>query len=187
MKGLYTPPRLTTQRLLLRPMRYSDLQGMHRLRSDPETAALMGISVPPNLETTANYLRSMLDGTASGNWLFWVLTLPGQDAFLGSIVLWNYHPDNNEAEVGYSLLPEHRGLGYMQEGLQAVINYVFTWMQIAAINAYTKVDNTPSLNLLERCSFTYLRQVFDESASGETMHLAHYAIKNRLTYSHPTH
>ncbi|MCL2548929.1 MAG: GNAT family N-acetyltransferase [Symbiobacteriaceae bacterium] len=186
MKGTTIPPLLQSHRLILRSVRQSDLPQVHLVRSDPDIARLMGFTPHTKMERSRIYLQSMLNGMDAGEWLFWALTLPGQDRYLGSIVLWNYQVERNEAELGYSLLPEHQRRGYMSEALPVVMDYAYTDLQIDTLHAFTGRGNLPSRFLLEKLNFLYCADVGEEMPNGQIMELADYVMTKEDFYARET-
>jgi len=192
MKGTLIAPVLRSTRLVLRAMDFGDLSEVHRLRSDKGIARNMGFTAHENLERTRSYMQSMLNGEDADEWLFWVLTREKEDRFMGSIVLWNYREEHNDAELGYSLLPEQQGRGYMREALPVVMEFAYDALQIATLQVFTGQDNRPSRRLLEHLHFYYAANATEEMPNGKTMYLANYTMTKeeyyaRKTAQHSTH
>ena len=61
--------------------------------------------------------------------------------------------EEEEAEVGYVLHPDHQGKGLMQEALHTVLDYGFDEMQLRCILAEVHPDNIRSIALLVRNGF----------------------------------
>lgn len=77
--------------------------------------------------------------------------------YLGSIALMSAPDTDPEhlVEVGYSLLPDARGNGYMREALGAICDLVFTigGAQMAGMIAGVEISNVPSQHVLAACGF----------------------------------
>ena len=183
MKPAYHAARLHSERLILRSLSHHDLPQIHRIRSDPETAALLGINPAVDLSATATYIQSLLNGMDQGLWLCWSLTLPLSDFCLGSLVLWNFRSSHNDAEIGYSLIPEARGQGYMYEALGCLLEYAFSVLALSAVNAFTSVHNSASLRLLRRLGFIFQSETMEDNLKGEPMLLAHYSLTKEGFYA----
>ena len=65
---------------------------------------------------------------------------------------WN--KNNAKTEIGYDLLKEYWGNGYMQEAIDEIIKYAECVMSIKQIDANIFVDNVKSIRLLEKFGFT---------------------------------
>lgn len=60
---------------------------------------------------------------------------------------------NKYAEVGYELLPNFQGKGFMSEALNSIIDFAFTNLKIETIEAFTNYQNARSRKLLEKLNF----------------------------------
>jgi ribosomal-protein-alanine N-acetyltransferase len=58
-----------------------------------------------------------------------------------------------KVEIGYDLLKEYWGNGYMQEAIGEIINFAERVMLIKQIDTNIFVDNKKSIKLLERFGF----------------------------------
>ena len=57
------------------------------------------------------------------------------------------------ATIGYDLLKEYWGNGYMTEAVKAMINYGFEELGLMRIEATVEPANTASVRVLERAGF----------------------------------
>jgi len=65
--------------------------------------------------------------------------------------LWNH--DNKEVEIGFDLLEQYNGRGYMLEAAEAIIEFAREKMKVEKINAIVYIENTSCIKLLERLGF----------------------------------
>lgn len=72
----------------------------------------------------------------------------------GRISLADHNPRNRSAELGFSLLPEFRGQGYMRRALTLLTAYLFEKTDINKVYAQTAGFNRASIRLLERLGFS---------------------------------
>lgn len=56
-------------------------------------------------------------------------------------------------EIGYSLLKEHRGKGYATEAVRALVDVAFARARVSLLRAYCLPENERSRALLERLGF----------------------------------
>ncbi len=61
---------------------------------------------------------------------------------------------NHMAEIGYDLLPDYWGEGYMNEALHALLAFGFTNLELNRIHAYIALKNSRSKNLLSKLNFS---------------------------------
>ncbi len=61
----------------------------------------------------------------------------------------------SDVEIGYALLPQHRGKGYAREACQAVLKYGYQQLGLNKIVAIVSEGNLPSEYLLQRLGLRY--------------------------------
>ncbi len=83
----------------------------------------------------------------------WVLIDKTTNTKLGtcSFHLWN--PENKEAEIGFELMEQYNGRGYMLEAVEAIIEFARHKMKVERIKAIVSVENKNCIKLLERLGF----------------------------------
>ncbi len=148
--------RLATARLLLRPLRETDAHAVYAIRSDPEVMRYHSSGPWTSLEPARALIARDTAAMACGEHLRLGLTLneDGPDATLiGSCCLFHLDRANRRAEIGYELHRSVWGLGYMQEALQALLQFAFSSMTLNRIEADIHPDNLASARTLERLGF----------------------------------
>jgi len=143
------PVRLTTERLLLRPMLYADCEAFLPALTDPETMKYWSRGPLGTLDAVRDYLSWNIRGDNVETFVAAPKTAP--EAALGWLVLMDRK--NNCAEFGYMFLPGARGHGYAREAGEAVVRHGFETRGLRRIYADTDPDNTASIKLLEALGF----------------------------------
>ena len=123
-------------------------------------------------EEAEAWIKKMLLQEDRNETINWAIIPDGNTHVIGLICLWNIVPEQELAEVGYSLHPAWFGKGIMREALTAVTDYGFSKMMLKRIDAYTHKDNLRSQKLLEGSGFKRNR-VFEGG----------YADKDELKYN----
>ncbi len=57
--------------------------------------------------------------------------------------------------LGYYILPQHTGHGYLTQGLRLVARRAFSQLKLHRLEANIMPDNKPSLAVVKRCAFHY--------------------------------
>ena len=154
MRGQFTMNQtLQTKRLILRPFSRSDRALVYAIASDPETTRYLyywgrlGMTVEADTERFLRY--------AAGGWekqpiidREYVLQRKedGVDIGDGSIQLLS----GDEAEIGWILLPQYRGHGYVTEMAQELLRFGFEELKVGHIVASCDARNTASFRVMER-------------------------------------
>ncbi|MBS1690247.1 MAG: GNAT family N-acetyltransferase [Bacteroidetes bacterium] len=145
---------LETPRLTLRQLQLSDDNEIFFLRSDPAVNRYIDRPLALTIQDARQFISGIIEQVQRNEILAWVITRKDQPRCIGTVTLWNIVPEEDLAEIGYSLMPACQGQGIMQEALAAVIDYGFHTLMLKKIEAYTHQANQRSQRLLERHHFT---------------------------------
>ncbi len=136
---------IRTERLLLRPARPSDVDGMHAIFSDAEAMAHWSTAPHEDRGQTEAWINLMLDAQAAGPTLDFIIERDGET--VGKIGFWR------PPELGYILRRDLWGQGLASEALAAVIRAAFDVGGLDEIQAEVDPNNLASVRLLEKQGF----------------------------------
>ncbi|MFM8448522.1 MAG: GNAT family N-acetyltransferase [Haliscomenobacter sp.] len=68
---------------------------------------------------------------------------------------------NGEVEIGYEIASDFRNQGYATELTQALIQHAGTFPEISTVKAYTLSAPSPSTQVLTKCGFSYIQEMYD--------------------------
>lgn len=150
-------PTFLTKRLRLRPFRASDLAAVHQLYRDADSLRYWSVEASPSLDRTRRMMRWHL-AYRPQHYVLWAVEeravkKGGSRSAIGMI---NYHRrDRREkrVDVGWLILPEHQGKGYMAEAGRALLRHLFDDLGIHKVEALIAPENKPSAALAERLGF----------------------------------
>lgn len=83
----------------------------------------------------------------------WVLIDKTINTKLGTCGYHLWNPDNKEVEIGFELMEQYNGMGYMLEAIEAIIEFASQKMKVERINAVVYIKNEKCIKLLERLRF----------------------------------
>jgi [ribosomal protein S5]-alanine N-acetyltransferase len=146
-------PALETGRLVLRALKDEDADKIFLLRSDETINKYVDRPRAITVEDAKAFIRKIELFTAEKKGLYWAIAIKGKEKLIGTIALWNFDLQQNKAELGYELLTEYQGQGYMQEALRTVIGYAFKQLGLSSIEGWTHPDNISSSKLLGKLGF----------------------------------
>ncbi len=177
-KPSFTPfPEIHTDRLVLRPLKPEDAPIIFNYQRYKDNFPHVDMPVYENLQEAEAYIEKMKAGVSKDHWIIWGIADPDTDEVLGSISIWNINLETATAEFGYGLYPGNSGKGYMTEALLAASEYGLHTLGFVHLEAYTNVENAPSLALLERCGFVKTKEITEETSDGQAMTMAVYVIE----------
>jgi ribosomal-protein-alanine N-acetyltransferase len=145
-------PRFVTERLRLRPFRPSDLKAMHALYSDADNLRYWSTPPSPDLDNTHRVLRWHLPFRPR-HYVIWAVEQKKSRKVVGMI---NYHRRDlreKRVDVGWLLLPQFQGKGYMAEAGRALLRHLFDELDVHKVEALIRRENKPSVALAKRLGF----------------------------------
>jgi [ribosomal protein S5]-alanine N-acetyltransferase len=154
-----SPPRILTNRLLIRLADPNDLPALLRFyRENVDHLAPTSPLLPPDFLTEAFWLRQLArnnDDFAQGRAVnFFLFDRSEPEVVVGQISLNNIvHGAAYYCDLGYSLGEAKQGQGLMSESVVAVIRYAFDELRLHRVKAAYLPSNERSGRLLRRLGF----------------------------------
>ncbi|AGZ43688.1 GNAT family N-acetyltransferase [Actinoplanes friuliensis] len=152
---------ITTERLVLRRFRAGDAETLAAYRSSPDVALYQSWDAPYPLERARYAIESMAEADpAQPGWFQYAIETKAGKTHIGDVGV-NLNDNLLQAEIGYTVAPEHQGNGYATEAVRAVLNHLFRVQGLHKVAAECDARNEASARLLERVGFTregHLRQ-----------------------------
>ena len=93
-------------------------------------------------------MRRFIGSYADPRFYGWAIEREG--CLMGTIGAYDYDPEKNQIEVGFSIARASWGHGYAAEALRAVLAYLTGQEGIAHVTAWCASDNTASRRTLEK-------------------------------------
>ncbi|GAB1856804.1 GNAT family N-acetyltransferase [Flavobacteriaceae bacterium MHTCC 0001] len=173
---------IETERLILRELRMTDLEGMFALDSNPEVHRYLGNKPVKTKTESETYLKSVFKQYKENGIGRWAAIEKSSGDFIGwsGIRLnteYNMNGFTKYYDVGYRLIPKYWGKGYATESGKAAVNYAFTSMKLPELYATTEIGNQASHNVLLKIGLCYVEDFYFEE---EQMQLRWYEIENPL-------
>ena len=145
---------IKTDNLFLRPINASDIYPVWKGLSHPEVTRYYAVSFATLEETKAQMeWYATIEKNRTGQW--WAICDPGDQHFYGAIGFNDIHPVHHRAEIGFWLLPEYWGKGYVPEAASCIIKHAVEQMKLHRIYAYVESENQNSKNVLIKLGFAY--------------------------------
>lgn len=168
-------PVFRTERLLLRQFQNTDLENVFHGLSDPVVNKYYGVSFE-NLEDAREQLKFFKELETNGTGIWWAVCSPGNETFYGAIGLNNLIPSHKKAEIGFWLLKDFWGKGFVMESIPLVCSYAFDTLKLHRIEALVESENSNSKRVLSKMNFRYEGTMKDcEIKNGKVISLEIYA------------
>jgi RimJ/RimL family protein N-acetyltransferase len=137
--------KLTSERLVLEPLRIDHATEMVAVLDDPELYRFIGGEPPEEADLVARYTRQV----AGEGWLNWILRVRETGEPVGTVQV---TLGDGTAELAWVMSPRFQGEGYASEGSAAVLD----WLRergFGVFIAHIHPDHTASQGLAARLGF----------------------------------
>ena len=151
---LYPRAVLDTQRLSLRPLSQADAEAIQENASLRETAdTMISIPHPYPADEASRYITGQMEALEQGHGCSYVIEEKAGSLFCGITEIRDIDREHFQAELSFWLVPAVRGHGYMQEALEAVVEFAFTSLGMNRLYAHHMVRNPASGRVLLKTGF----------------------------------
>jgi ribosomal-protein-alanine N-acetyltransferase len=147
-------PSLKTKRLIFRQIKPTDIQNIFKGLSNPKVIKYYGISFD-SLEATEEQMiwYRNLEQDETGIW--WVICSLDNNIFYGAGGFNNLSKEHKKAEIGFWLLPEFWGQGFMQEAFPLICDFGFNKLDLNRIEGFVDSENINCKKAVERLNFKF--------------------------------
>ena len=144
---------LQTERLLLREILDTDLEGMFALDNNPNVHRYLGKNPILTIDKSQEYINNIREQYVAHGIGRYAVILKETNQFIGWCgIKYITEPENghvNFHEIGYRFIEDYWGKGYGYESAKAWLDYGFNTMNIKTIYASAHIDNKGSRHILE--------------------------------------
>ncbi len=149
------PPKIKTERLLLRAMHPKDARDMFAYASDPEVTRFLTWDVHESAEYTHRYLKHVQRLYREGQLYDWALIHRKSKRMIGTCGFTRFDFESGTAEVGYALNRAYWGRGYAPEAVRAVVRFAFETLGFRRTEGRFIKGNDRSRRVLEKCGMHF--------------------------------
>ena len=136
-----------TDRLRLRLLRDGDVANFTAYRNDPRLAEYQAWELPFTLEQGHEIAAEQADRDDVADDAWTTIAIELDDMHIGDVVA-KVFGGGGVAEIGYSLMADHQGMGYASEAAGALVDHLIAG-GVQRIEASLDVRNVPSMRVLE--------------------------------------
>lgn len=149
-----------TERLILREILPTDIEGMYELDSDPEVHKFLGnkpITDRSKIIAIINYVRQQYLDNGIGRW---AIIEKQSNEFVGwaglKLVQEQTNKHINYYDLGYRLIRKYWGQGIAAESASVSLNYGFEILKLSEIYAATHIENATSNKILSKLGLIFI-------------------------------
>ncbi|KIA94634.1 hypothetical protein OC25_09605 [Pedobacter kyungheensis] len=151
---------LYTDRFLLRQFCANDLPFIFNGLSNPDVIRYYGVNYS-TLDETNDQLIWFNEIQENETGIWWAICDKSTLNLLGAIGFNDLKKTEQEAEIGFWLLPEYWGLGIIKEAASAVLGYASKVLNLATIVALVETENNNSKKILKKLDFIYQKTLWN--------------------------
>lgn len=148
-------PHLYTARLHLRAIVPSDAAALFAIHSDIEWMRWYGVDPVADLSQADQLAELFASWFHAGTGFRWGLERKQDRRLIGTCGLFRWNKSWRNCVIGYEILRECQGQGYMREALCTVLDYGFDMMHLHRVQAEMHPDNAASIGLATRLGFQF--------------------------------
>ena len=147
---------ISTERLILRDWRATDLDPFAALNADPEV--MRHFRAPLSRAESDSFADRIRARLAEDGWGLWATEVAASGEFIGFIGLAaprfqaHFTP---AVEVGWRLRRDAWGLGYAPEGARAALDFAFDELGLTEVVSITVPDNVKSRRVMQKLGMSY--------------------------------
>jgi RimJ/RimL family protein N-acetyltransferase len=145
-------PILDGERIRLRAFRAGDAKALHAIYGDPDHMRFWGTDGSPSLAATRGMMRWHVTAQPR-HYTIWAIEEKKSRRLVGMI---NYHRRDlreRRVDMGWAVLPQLQGKGYMTEAGRTLLHHLFDTLKVHKVEALIRRENKPSAALARRLGF----------------------------------
>ena len=143
---------LETKRLILRPMRTTDIDSLHLIFTDPKVMASFGGDLL-NRDQMQRWLARNLDHQNQYGYGLFSVILKESGELIGDCGLEQMESEG-ATELGYDFRSDYWNQGYATEAACAVRDYAFDVLQLPQLISLIRIGNLASRRVAEKVGMT---------------------------------
>jgi ribosomal-protein-alanine N-acetyltransferase len=176
--------RLKTSRLELYPMTNNDWDNFYHLQGDPTLTQYICEPLT-KIQLKEKFSQRILPWHAiKDKWLVFNINIQSTKEFIGTIGFKINCFENEQAEIGYLLLNEYQGNGFMVEAAKSISTLLFEQLDIKEIIGNCACDNLASWKVMESIGMTRISRLKQALKIGEQYYDSFSYQLLQTEYSH---
>ena len=144
---------INTERLLLRKIMPDDAEMVYKWMSDLDVVKFEDWDVHENVDYTRGFISYLTGDYKSEDIYCW--GMQAGEELVGNMLVAGISEDTQTGMIAYYLRKDCWNKGYATEAVKAVINYMFTDVGLARIDAKHSISNPASGKVLKKAGMYY--------------------------------
>jgi Acetyltransferases, including N-acetylases of ribosomal proteins len=147
---------INTERLLLRPFRYTDDDDMLAYWiSDQKIQSLYSEPTYTTKEEVRELLEKYISSYEKADYYRWAIIEKESNICIGQIAIFLVNDKNHFCEIEYALGSKFHRKGFATEAVKAILKFSFNEVNFHKVQVCHKEGNIASQGVIKKCNFTY--------------------------------
>ncbi len=147
---------IDTERLILRPFRYTDdVDMLTYWISDPKIQSLYSEPTYNTKEEVKELLDKYIGSYEKLDYYRWAIIEKESNICIGQIAIFLVDNKNHFCEIEYALGSKFHRKGYASEAVKAILDFGFNNVNFHKVQVCHKEGNMASQGVIRKCNFTY--------------------------------
>lgn len=146
-------PILESERLRFRKLTDADAPEVLELRGNPEAMRFIPRPLLTSVEEAVDFIKMINNKIDDNIDINWAVTEKENDKCIGFMGFYRTQPEHSRTEIGYMILPEYNGKGYVTEAVKTLLDFAFNTLNFHSIEAVIDSRHTASERVLLKNGF----------------------------------
>jgi len=146
-------PNLQSDRLTFRKLTNDDAPEIIQLRGNKETMKFIPRPLVTTLEEALAHIKMINDKIDDNVDINWAVTEKGSDKCIGIMGFYRTQPEHYRTELGYMIMPEYWGKGYVTEAVKTLLDFAFNTLNFHSVEAVIDARHQASERVLIKNGF----------------------------------
>ena len=146
-------PILASVRLNYRKLTEADAPEILALRGDSETMRFIPRPLLTDINGALAHIKTINDKIEENSDINWAVTEKNSNKCIGIMGFYRTQPEHFRTELGYMILPEHWGKGYVTEAVTTLLDFAFNTLNFHSIEAVIDSRHKASERVLQKNGF----------------------------------
>ncbi|SHJ65713.1 GNAT family N-acetyltransferase [Flavobacterium haoranii] len=146
-------PNLESERLSFRKLNNEDAPEILKLRGNAEIMKYIPRPLATTLQEALEHIKIINNKIDENVDINWAITERENDKCIGIIGFYRTQPENFRTELGYMIMPEYWGKGYITEAVKRLLHFAFENLNFHSIEAVIDSRHIASEKVLIKSGF----------------------------------
>lgn len=147
-------PIVESERLRFRKLTDADAPEVLVLRGNPETMRFIPRPLLTDIDGALEHIKMINDKIVENTDINWAVTKKDNDKCIGIMGFYRTQPEHFRSELGYMILSEYWGKGYVSEAVNTLLDFAFNTLNFHSIEAVIDSRHKASERVLQKNGFT---------------------------------